>query len=65
MVYAPDLEMVVDLVPCEGAHAQERTLMAPLLEQAQPDKQWIADRNQGRLDIRALRQQLPHMCALQ
>lgn len=45
VVYDPDLDMVVDLMPGEDGHAQERTLMPPLLEQAQPGDLWIADRN--------------------
>ena len=45
VVYDPDAGMVVDLVPCEDAHAQERTLMASLLPTAQAGELWIADRN--------------------
>ena len=37
--------MAVDLVPCEDGHAQERSLTAPLLEQAQAGDLWIGDRN--------------------
>lgn len=45
VVYDPDLDMVVDLVPCEDAHAQERSLMETAQSQAQPGDLWIADRN--------------------
>jgi IS4 transposase len=45
VVYDPDAEVVVDVVPCEDAHAQERTLMPSLLAAAQPGELWIADRN--------------------
>lgn len=45
VVYDPDTGLVVDMLPCEDAHAQERSLMAPLLEAAQPDDLWIGDRN--------------------
>jgi IS4 transposase len=45
VVYDPDLEMVVDLEPCEDAHAQERAVMTSLLERARPGELWIADRN--------------------
>lgn len=45
VVYDPDLDMVVDLVPCEDGHAQERTLMASLQKQALQADLWIADRN--------------------
>jgi IS4 transposase len=45
VVYDPDAGIVVDLVPCEDAHAQERTLMPSLLAAAQAGELWIADRN--------------------
>ena len=45
VVYDPDVEMVVDLEPCEDAHAQERAVMPSLLERARPGELWIADRN--------------------
>lgn len=45
VVYDPDTGLVVDLVPCEDAHSQERALMGPLLQAAQPDELWIGDRN--------------------
>lgn len=45
VVYDPDLGMIVDLVPCEDGHAQERSLMEPILQSAQRGELWIADRN--------------------
>ncbi|GAB7549670.1 hypothetical protein CS8_093820 [Cupriavidus sp. 8B] len=36
VVYDPDTAMIVDLVPCEDAHAQERAIMETLLASAQP-----------------------------
>lgn len=45
VVYDPDSGLVVDLFPCEDAHAQERTLMGPLLEGARPGELWLADRH--------------------
>jgi IS4 transposase len=45
VVYDPDLDMVVDLVPCEDGHVQERTLMDLAQSQAQPGDLWMADRN--------------------
>lgn len=45
VVYDPDLDLAVDLVPCEDAHAQERSLMEAAQSQAQPGDLWIADRN--------------------
>jgi hypothetical protein len=32
VVYAPEVGLVVDVVPAEDAHAQERALMGPVLE---------------------------------
>jgi IS4 transposase len=45
VVYAPELDLVVDLVPAEDAHAQERALMGPVLEQVRQGEWWLADRN--------------------
>jgi IS4 transposase len=45
VVYDPDLDMAVDMVPCEDGHAQERSLTAPLLERAQAGDLWMGDRN--------------------
>ena len=45
VVYDPDAGLVLDIVPCEDAHAQERTLMPSILATSQPGELWIADRN--------------------
>jgi IS4 transposase len=45
VVYAPEQGLVVDMVPCEDAHRQERTLMPAVLQLAQPGDLWISDRN--------------------
>jgi IS4 transposase len=45
VIYDPDLDMAVDLVPCEDGHAQERSLTQPLLERSQAGDLWIGDRN--------------------
>lgn len=45
VVYAPEWDLVVDLVPAEDAHAQERALMGPVLERVQSGELWLADRN--------------------
>ena len=45
VVYDPDLELVVDIAPCEDGHAQERAIMEALLTRAQPGQLWLADRN--------------------
>lgn len=53
VVYDPASEIVVDIVPCEDGHANERTLMAPILAHAQAGELWIADRNFSTRDILA------------
>ena len=45
VVYAPELGLVVDVLPAEDAHAQERALMGPVLERVQEGELWLADRN--------------------
>ena len=45
VVFDPALGLVVDLVACEDGHAQERSLMAPILSGAEADDLWVADRN--------------------
>lgn len=44
VVYDPDLQIIVDLEPCEDAYTQERVVMSPLLDRARPGELWIADR---------------------
>jgi hypothetical protein len=44
-VLDPELGLVVDLVCCEDAHAQERSFANQILVQTQPRDVWIADRN--------------------
>lgn len=45
VVLDPRLKLVIDVIPCEDAHAQERTLLASVLETVEPRDLWIADRN--------------------
>lgn len=45
VLYAPEQDLVVDLVVGEDAHAQEPTYVPPLLAAAAPGELWIADRN--------------------
>lgn len=44
VVYDPDQEQIVDVVPCEDAHQQEKTLMPAILEKAEAEDLWIGDR---------------------
>lgn len=45
VVYAPELGLVVDVLPAEDAHAQERALTGPVLERVREGELWLADRN--------------------
>lgn len=45
VVYAPEVDLVEDILPAEDAHAQERALMGPVLSRVQPGELWLADRN--------------------
>lgn len=45
VVFDPARDLICDVVPCEDAHAQERSLLDPILDTIQPDDLWIADRN--------------------
>lgn len=45
VIYDLDLGLVIDAIPCEDAHAQERTLLAEMLDDCDPMDLWIGDRN--------------------
>lgn len=45
VVLDPRLRLAIDVIPCEDAHAQERSLLPQVLETVQPRDVWIADRN--------------------
>jgi IS4 transposase len=45
VVYDPELGLVLDVLPCEDAHTQERLLMQSILTRAVPGELWLADRN--------------------
>jgi IS4 transposase len=45
VIYDPASEIVVDMVAGEDGHANERSLMAPMLAHAQAGELWIGDRN--------------------
>jgi hypothetical protein len=44
-VFDPQYRLVVDVLPCEDGHAQERSLLPELLETIESKDLWIADRN--------------------
>ncbi|MGA7815344.1 MAG: hypothetical protein WCA53_20960, partial [Caballeronia sp.] len=41
----PAAMLVIDVVPCEDAHAQGRSLIDQVLPGVEPGDLWIADRN--------------------
>jgi hypothetical protein len=45
VVYDPVRRLVVDCVPCEDGHTQERAIVTELLDPVTPGLVWIADRN--------------------
>jgi IS4 transposase len=45
VVLDPDQRLILDVFPCEDAHAQERSQLLPVLETMKPKELWIADRN--------------------
>jgi IS4 transposase len=50
VVLDPQSKLVIDVFPCEDAHAQERTLLPALLETVMPDDLLIMDRNLCTMD---------------
>lgn len=44
VAYDPDLDLVVDIQPCEDAYASERVSVLPLLARASAGQLWMADR---------------------
>lgn len=45
VVLDPESMLALDVFPCEDGHAQERSLLPPLLETVAAGDLWIADRN--------------------
>lgn len=45
VVYDLDLGLVIDAMPCEDAHAQERSLLEEMIEGCLAGDLWIGDRN--------------------
>lgn len=45
VVYDPDQDLVLDMIPCEDGHTQERALMEPLLAASGIGDLWMSDRN--------------------
>lgn len=45
VVLDPAKMLMIDIFPCEDGHAQERSLLAPVLQTVRKGDLWIADRN--------------------
>jgi hypothetical protein len=45
VVFDPQLDLAIDMFPCEDGHAQERSLLDKVLETVMHKDLWIADRN--------------------
>jgi Transposase DDE domain len=45
VVLDPQWKLVVDVFPCEDAHAQERSLLSQVLKTVKPGEVWVDDRN--------------------
>jgi IS4 transposase len=45
VILDPALMLAIDIIPCEDAHAQERSLFSQVLTRVTPGEVWIADRN--------------------
>lgn len=44
-VFRPAYQLVTHIVPCEDGHAQERSLVDPILDLVEKESLWVADRN--------------------
>jgi hypothetical protein len=44
-VFQPTYQLVTNIVLCEDGHAQERSLVDPILDLVEKDTLWVADRN--------------------
>jgi IS4 transposase len=45
VVLDPALMLAVDMIPCEDAYAQERSLLSQVLSRVAPGEVWVGDRN--------------------
>jgi hypothetical protein len=45
VVLDPELGLVVEVVPCEDGHTQERALLGEVLTRVEPQDLWLGDRN--------------------
>ncbi len=45
VVFDPQLDLAIDVFPCEDGHAQERSLLSKVIKTVVKDDLWVADRN--------------------
>ena len=45
VIFDPELELAIDVIPCENGHAQERSLLTSVLETVEKNNLIVADRN--------------------
>ena len=45
IIFDPELEVAIDVFPCENGHAQERSLLTPVLAKVEKNDVLVADRN--------------------
>lgn len=45
VVMDPDRQLLIDVIPCEDAYTQERTLLDQVIPTAKTGELWLADRN--------------------
>jgi IS4 transposase len=45
VILDPESMLMIDVVPCQDGHAQERSLLKEVLSKVQPEDLWIEDRN--------------------
>jgi Transposase DDE domain len=45
VVFDPAARLVIDTIPCEDGHAQERSMTESILGLVRPDDLWVGDRN--------------------
>ena len=45
VIFDPELDIALDVIPCEDGHAQERSLLSQVLATVERRDVWVADRN--------------------
>lgn len=45
VVFDPQLELAIDVIPCEDGHAQERSILRKIVDAIMKNDLWVADRN--------------------